>query len=743
MSERKKGWLHKLLLVISYCAVICLTAKPMLKYVREFVVTLTVGTAVILVVPAKLMIIPKLRRPTWKQVLLAALFAIGFYFRFTAHWRSNSGLRPVIDRFGSLWPAMLTFLAVFGIAWSLLLQWKLTEEERRLFARLRGAAEKGEARLGRIPLRVFRYLLIWAMLSMEFFIMQFGVVDFPQGFFRIYLAYYLLNIAILLAVHLVLLLIVQRWRIAFLISSVVISVWGIANHYVQIFHGGPLFPSEFASAGTAAEVLSEYTVKARQIPWFVLAMVLVLLVTLRTLWVLDRCAAYSPLKRLPIRLGILVLTVAAAWAVTLGPGAINFFKGFTKTAVQRYGFFACAVQDTEHTVHPYAMPEGYDPASIPEAEVVKDDPSAAHPDVILILNETFCDLDDYTDLDTDREYLESFYGIPGAFYGKAVVPLVGGGTNNTEYELLTANSIRLLRATTPFNYVDFAEKTSNVVQYLKRLSYTTHAMHFQSGSNYNRVHAYPALGFDDMELGLRADLMDRENRHGNRTSLDSVYYRHLVDSYEALSADGPVFLYMLTFQNHGGYEMNDASYDTVHVGRDYGELNEEINEYLTSVAMSGDAFAELTEYFASVDRPVIVCMLGDHAPSFIDEIESTIPRSDDEKAIAERSVPYVVWSNYGADLSACPEITDVFGLMPELIHAAGLPLTSYYRTILDLKESFPVLASNGLYLTSDGEIGTYDAADPACDAIKRYYTMAYNAMIAGDDYSEDFYLPAS
>jgi phosphoglycerol transferase MdoB-like AlkP superfamily enzyme len=200
---------------------------------------------------------------------------------------------------------------------------------------------------------------------------------------------------------------------------------------------------------------------------------------------------------------------------------------------------------------------------------------------------------------------------------------------------------------------------------------------------------------------------------------------------------------MLTFQNHGGYEMNDASYDTVHVGRDYGELNEEINEYLTSVAMSGDAFAELTEYFASVDRPVIVCMLGDHAPSFIDEIESTIPRSDDEKAIAERSVPYVVWSNYGADLSACPEITDVFGLMPELIHAAGLPLTSYYRTILDLKESFPVLASNGLYLTSDGEIGTYDAADPACDAIKRYYTMAYNAMIAGDDYSEDFYLPAS
>ena len=59
MSERKKGWLHKLLLVISYCAVICLTAKPMLKYVREFVVTLTVGTAVILVVPAKYMIIPR------------------------------------------------------------------------------------------------------------------------------------------------------------------------------------------------------------------------------------------------------------------------------------------------------------------------------------------------------------------------------------------------------------------------------------------------------------------------------------------------------------------------------------------------------------------------------------------------------------------------------------------------------------------------------------------------------------
>lgn len=53
------------------------------------------------------------------------------------------------------------------------------------------------------------------------------------------------------------------------------------------------------------------------------------------------------------------------------------------------------------------------------------------PDIILILNKTFYDNSLVVDVETDVDYVGQFYSMDNAISGYAVVPKIGGGTNNS------------------------------------------------------------------------------------------------------------------------------------------------------------------------------------------------------------------------------------------------------------------------------------------------------------------------
>ena len=75
--------------------------------------------------------------------------------------------------------------------------------------------------------------------------------------------------------------------------------------------------------------------------------------------------------------------------------------------------------------------------------------------------------------------------IDNSIFQYCIVPNECGGTNRTEYELLTSNSLSMATNITPFNTIDFKDANS-CVSYLKSLGYYTHANHVMTGDNYNR-----------------------------------------------------------------------------------------------------------------------------------------------------------------------------------------------------------------------------------------------------------------
>ncbi len=411
-------------------------------------------------------------------------------------------------------------------------------------------------------------------------------------------------------------------------------------------------------------------------------------------------------------------------------------------SVNDYGYLSCLAEDLDKTLHPFIKPKGYSEETL--AELMKEaeglqgsvsaqdgqkgsgaeDPAVIYPDIILILNETFYDFDVYADIQTDRDSLESFYNIEDAWYGQCVVPNMGGGTNNTEYEILTGNAMALLGTDAPFNYIDFNKDTNNLVQYMELQGYATLGMHCGGSANYARNKAYPAIGFDTVRLG-RGQFTYRT--YGERIWLDSDNYTDMLQQYEKMG-NRPRFVWLLTYQNHAWYEQNPAEYDTVHVTEDRGELTEQLNEFLTSLSMSADAVHELTDHYRTVERPVIICMLGDHAPAFINGMFCEKTEDQNEIDLRGRTVPWMKWSNYELDKTGLPDTISTFYLAPTLMELAGIPLPEYYRIMLPVRDMVPVCTGSGVCMDRYGNTGILMDGTKEKKLMDLYYYMEYSLL---------------
>ncbi|MBR0140537.1 MAG: hypothetical protein IJM17_09685 [Firmicutes bacterium] len=290
-----------------------------------------------------------------------------------------------------------------------------------------------------------------------------------------------LGTAFLLALELLLIALSGRLRLPAAVLSVSVSVWSLANYYVVLYHGSPLFISTLASARTAAGVLSGYKVTLPPNAVSILA-----------LFALEICLSLMLPKRLspegrgkaPAKLralaGASALVLACAFFFCVSDRDImpeNTMGWFWGVGVDEYGYIACNYEDASNRLRPLAVPEGYSPEAVNGIPLNgRTAASEEHPDIIIILNESFYDLSVYSDMEFDRDYLKSFYSIEGAHCGFACKPRQGT-TNNAEMELLTSNSMALLPLEAPFNYFDFTEYRHSLADDLIVSGYSTAAMH--------------------------------------------------------------------------------------------------------------------------------------------------------------------------------------------------------------------------------------------------------------------------
>ena len=343
----------------------------------------------------------------------------------------------------------------------------------------------------------------------------------------------------------------------------------------------------------------------------------------------------------------------------------------------------------------------------------------------MIMNESFADLSVLGDFVSD-DYLASFYDIDDYLLRGMVYPSVcGGGTCNSEFEFLTGSSLANVKpGIYPYLNYDLSN-ASNLVQVFNNLGYQTVAFHPYQAENWNRTNVYNSFGFQ--EFLSQEDMVDKEIL--SWTISDYSDFEKIKEIYENRTA--PLFLFNVTMQNHGGYNVPIRSdVELVSIEKQYSGYSDVIN-YLTLIRESADAFKELLNYFAAQPDPVIICMFGDHQPILDEDFLSSITQtvSDEEHSILDAKqryiTPYIIWSNYDVYSTPDTESTKQTDMSLNYLGANLLGLlgisTPYSQYLLSLQQQIPIVNSVG-YQDSLGEWFSLEIENPA---LTEYQSVQY------------------
>ena len=346
-----------------------------------------------------------------------------------------------------------------------------------------------------------------------------------------------------------------------------------------------------------------------------------------------------------------------------------------------------------------------------------------YPDLIFVLNETYFDIDILLNIDCHNVVFENYDKAKG-IKGYAVSPQIGGGTNCSEYEYLTGNSMHLIPYVVPFVYLDMKE-ANTAVSFLKSRGYSTVGMHQFDPTCYSRNVAYPAIGFEDI---LWKDGCQNLRYYGDRKDFatDQSVYENLIKSYENTETDFPKCIYCLTIQNHGHWEQNNDQENLINIKEDFGEYTDDINEYLSCMKLSDEALGYLFSYFESIDRDVVIVVGGDHCPAFLPNLVENA--GDEQINLKLRSTPFIIWSNHlllDQSLLSNQGLFSMNYLVPTALQLAGVPMSNYYSYLAGLREEYPILEVGNGYYDANYNYHTYKSEVELPERLKDYYYMEY------------------
>lgn len=508
-----------------------------------------------------------------------------------------------------------------------------------------------------------------------------------------------------------------------LIFSILTLCASVVNHYTIELHSSPLTISEFGNLKTALNVIGSYDFNLKE----VLPLFMIFLLECFLCFIMRKKRNDRPvsLKKICMRdVCLIVSSVLIIYYGYLSP--ISFMPELRYwswvTPYQKYGYLPCVIKTACMVRDIPVRPDGYYDGCVDDVKIVKKHTNSKKPDIILILNESFYDLSLITDIETDVPYMENISSMKNTIKGYAINP--SGGTNPSEYELLTSNSMKLMRGLIPFNSLDFSDANS-IVTHLEQIGYHTTGAHCAPPINYNRGTVYASMGFDD--IFFEDDFTDI-TYFGNRNyAMDECLYKNLL-SWLDRKSETPQFVYLLTIQNHGGWDLNDRELDIVHAKNDFGEYDEDVDEYLSCIRLSDMAFKEFTDQLKEIDRDIVVCMVGDHGPSFTSKMTEDI--ESDDSWLLRTSVPFVIWANYDIE-----DRNDIDGqrismnyLVPTLLDIAQVDLSPYYEYMLELKSKIPILTPFVIYYDKSGNTYAYDSVSEYTEMVNNYLYLEYDNL---------------
>ncbi len=510
---------------------------------------------------------------------------------------------------------------------------------------------------------------------------------------------FLLNYFLILIITIALLFITTKSNLTYFMIAFLCFIYGVINYYVLKFKGCPPVFNDLTASVTALTVMNQYSY------WLSDSVICGTLVFIG----LFTCLLYFTPADIKIHEKRRQFIIQAGGCLGFIAILIIIFHINIQNAFGTYINAWAPVESFYSYGAPVTMlisaqnmqmnkPNNYSDKEIQEilGAYKKQETASLDkiPTVIVIMNESFADLSVLGEITSD-EYLSNFYGIDSYIMrGNTYASVCGGGTCNSEFEFLTGNSMANISAGVyPYQSWNLS-KAFNLVEVFSDYGYETIAMHPYIADNWNRVKVYDWFEFD--RFISEEEMPDAQ--YISWGASDEYNYEQIIQLYE--NKTKPLFLFNITMQNHGGYDIPLRSdIDLISVEKQYENYGDLIN-YLTLMRESDKAFIKLLEYFSEQDDPVLICMFGDHQPALDDVFISSLGEYSEIADIEKRYItPYIIWGNYDFDLGNENKDMSINYLGANLLKIAGIH-SEYMEYLLDLEKEIPIINQAG-YQTAD------------------------------------------
>ena len=370
---------------------------------------------------------------------------------------------------------------------------------------------------------------------------------------------------------------------------------------------------------------------------------------------MKRREKYNFPTSLAVFAGFVVLCFMLA---TLGMRSGMFPQHFDNLmdAYYDYGFVTCFTFTFGQ--RGIGRPETYSPESVAEIldNIDEDDAgelvypvfgegdNLAHPNIVFVQLESFVDPAIFAGCEYSADPTPFFNRLCSRFpSGLLYVPTIGGGTANTEFEVITGLNRDFFGAgESPYNTILLEKACETVCYDLRDYGYISTSIHNNTATFYGRDSVYSMLGFDRfVPLEYMQDVQYNELGWAK----DAVLTGEILSALDTTDARDLVFC--VGVESHGKYgETYEPRPGDIEVLGAPEQIPLAPLQNYVNVLSGPDGFLEeLVRALVRFDEPTIVVIYGDHLPAL--DLENDLLTTG--SVYASR---YVIWNNFGGKFDA-------------------------------------------------------------------------------------------
>ncbi len=591
---------------------------------------------------------------------------------------------------------------------------------------------------------VFLLIAAGVVIGLTSLLLAYGTA-YPHEFFYGYLSNpYILMLNLVPPVLLMLVFygLIGRGWIACIVDSVLVTGLSVINFYLLRFRGDPVMFSDVLYIREAAGISKEgydYSLSAR----IVFCIAVCVFVTL--LLFLFQGMKLKYYVRIPVAIAVLALVFPLKGLYF--DDEIYDLKTKNCEHIDRWS--ATRIYVSKGFVYPFihsiktafpTPPPGYDQEEaikVLSDYTDKDIPENKKVDVIAVMLEAFCDLEETGIQGINPSVYNPYRKLEQkSVTGTLVTNIFAGGTIDSERAFLTG-----------YQRLDnYRHNVNSYVRYFNDQGYFTDGGHPSQDWFYNRKNVNNYIGFNEYRFSENYYL----EKYGENMRLDSVAFPDIYDSYKKAKKENgkPYFGFFVTYQGHGPYATDSFEWgrEEIFDGTGISEQSDYIlDNYLGSVSDTSWQIDALVQQLEKDENPIVLLLFGDHKPwlgdshSVYNELGINLNVSSADGFANYYNTEYVIFANeaakkaLGKDFAGEGPVTSPCFLMSVLFDEMGLEGNSFMQYSRNVRKHLPALNSVGT-IDSEGNFNTLGNLSAFhADVYNGFMRVAYYKSTVFDD----------